>query len=241
MNIGVIFAGGVGRRMNNNGLPKQFLKIHNVPIIIHTLNIFEKCKEIDAIVIACVSTHIDYMEELVEEYKISKVKKVVVGGETGQLSIYNALKVAKEISVSDKDIVLVHDGVRPIIDSELICRNIETVKQYGSAISSVPQKETTILLDKEKKNIESITNRKYTYIARAPQSFYLNELLECHEKILKKGENDCIDSSSLMMRYGKKLTIVECNTDNIKITTPDDYYIVKAILEARENRQILGG
>ena len=118
MNIGVIFAGGVGRRMNNNGLPKQFLKIHNVPIIIHTLNIFEKCKEIDAIVIACVSTHIDYMEELVEEYKISKVKKVVVGGETGQLSIYNALKVAKEISVSDKDIVLVHDGVRPIIDSE---------------------------------------------------------------------------------------------------------------------------
>lgn len=240
MNIAIIFAGGVGRRMNNTGLPKQFLKIHNIPIIIHTLKVFEKCNEIDAIVIACVSSHMDYMQEIIEEYRITKVKKIVEGGETGQLSIYNALKAAKKIGKDKDDIVLVHDGVRPIIDSDLIIRNIETVKKYGSAISSVPQKETTIMLEKEKKKIENITDREYTYIARAPQSFYLNELLECHEKILKEGENNCIDSASLMMRYGKKLAIVECNTDNIKITTPDDYYIVKAILEARENKQIFG-
>ena len=240
MNIAVIFAGGVGRRMNNKGLPKQFLKIHNTPIIIHTLEKFQKCEKIDAIVVACVATHIDYMREIIKEYRITKVKNVVEGGTTGQLSIYNALKAAKKISKTDQDIVLVHDGVRPIIDSDLICRNIESVEKYGSAISSVPQKETTIILNNEKKYIDSVTNREFTYIARAPQSFYLNELLECHEKILKEGENNCIDSASLMMKYGKKLAIVECNTDNIKITTPDDYYIVKAILEAKENMQILG-
>lgn len=240
MNIAVIFAGGVGRRMKNTGLPKQFLKIHSVPVIIHTLQKFQECKEIDAIVIACVSSHLDYMQELVEQYNIRKVQKIVKGGETGQQSIYNGLKAANEISQSDKDIVLVHDGVRPIIDSKLICNNIESVKKFGSAISSVSQKETTIMVDESKQYIENITNRQFTYIARAPQSFYLKELLECHEKAKAEGKYDYIDSSSLMMRYGKKLAIVECDTDNIKITTPDDYYIVKAILESKENIQILG-
>lgn len=240
MNIAVIFAGGVGRRMKNTGLPKQFLKIHGVPIIIHTLQKFEECKEIDAIVIACVSSHLNYMQELIEQYNITKVQKIVKGGETGQQSIYNGLKAADEISKSDKDVVLVHDGVRPIIDSKLIHNNIDSVKKFGSAISSVPQKETTIMVDEAKQYIENVTNRQYTYIARAPQSFYLKELLECHEKAKAEGKYDYIDSSSLMMHYGKRLAIVECDTDNIKITTPDDYYIVKAILEAKENIQILG-
>lgn len=241
MNIAVIFAGGVGKRMRSSGIPKQFLKIHGVPIIIHTLQKFQECKEIDAIVIACVASHLDYMQELVEKYNINKVQRIVKGGETGQQSIYNGLIAAKQISKTDKDIVLIHDGVRPIIDSELICKNIASVKKYGSAISSIPQKETTIMLDNDKKYIENVTKREITYIARAPQSFYLNELLECHEKAKKEERFDYIDSSSLMMHYGKKLVVVECNTDNIKITTPDDYYIVRAILEARESMQILGG
>lgn len=241
MNIAVIFAGGVGKRMNTNGIPKQFLKIEGIPIIIHTLQKFQECKEINAIVMACVSSHIDYMQELIEQYNITKVKKVVQGGETGQLSIYNALKAASEISVSDKDIVLVHDGVRPIINSDLISRNIESVKKYGSAISSAPQKETTVMVDEEGKYIENITNRQCTYIAKAPQSFYLKELLECHEKVIKEGKTDYIDSASLMMRYGKKIVVVKCDTDNIKITTPDDYFVAKALLDVKENIDIFGG
>lgn len=240
MNIAVIFAGGVGRRMKNTGIPKQFLKIHGVPVIIHTLQKFQECKEIDAIVIACVSTHLNYMQELAEQYNITKVKKIVNGGETGQQSIYNGLIAAKEISQTAEDIVLIHDGVRPIIDSGLICNNIKSVKEFGSAVSAVPQKETTIMVDESKKYIEDITQREITYIARAPQSFYLNELLKCHEMAKAEGKFDYIDSSSLMMHYGKKIAIVECNTDNIKITTPDDYYMVRAILEAKENIQILG-
>lgn len=239
MNIGIVFAGGSGKRMKNKGLPKQFLKIYNIPIIIHTLNVFQKCEKIDAIVIACIKDYINYMNELINEYSIDKVKSVVEGGETCQLSIYNALKEAKKLSGDSKDIVLIHDGVRPLIDEKLLERNIESVIKFGSAVSCVSQKETTII-SRDKEQINSITDRDNTFVARAPQSFYLEEILEADERALPDGENNIIDSCSLMMKYGKKLHIVECNSDNIKITTPDDYYIAKALIEAKENLQIFG-
>ena len=239
MNIGVIFAGGVGRRMKTNGIPKQFLNIHSVPIIIHTLNIFQETKEIDAIIVVSVKTHIDYMKELIQEYNIKKVKMVVEGGETGQLSIYNGLKAAKEISNNEKSIVLIHDGVRPLISNDLIKKNIETVKEFGSAISCVGQKETTVISE-DGEIIEKTTVRSNTFLARAPQSFFLDDILELHEKVLAEGEINMIDSCSLMLKYNNKPHIVECNSDNIKITTPDDYYIAKAIIELKENMQIMG-
>lgn len=239
MNIGVIFAGGQGRRMNNRGLPKQFLKIYNIPIIVHTLKIFQECPEIDSIVIASIESHIDYMKQLIDEYNLDKVRSIVPGGETGQLSIYNALKAAEKIANYEKSIVLIHDGVRPLINGDLLVENIETVKKYGSAISCTPQKETTIL-SMNGEIIEKTTDRSKTYIAKAPQSFFLDELLELHERVLEEGEKNMIDSCSLMLRYGKKPHIVKCTSDNIKITTPDDYYIAKAILEVNENMQIMG-
>lgn len=239
MNIGIIFAGGVGRRMRTNGIPKQFLKINDVPIIIHTLNVFEKCEEIDAIVVACVESHIEYLKELVKKYKLNKVKDIVIGGETGQLSIYNALKAAKKLSKSNKDIVLINDGVRPIIDSDLLKRNIESVKKYGNAVSSVAQKETTVISE-DNETISEITDRSKTYIARAPQSFYLDKILEAEEKAIAEGKNNVIDSSSLMHSYGEKIHLVECNSNNIKITEPVDYYIAKAILKLNETREVLG-
>ena len=117
MNIGVIFAGGVGSRMHSKEMPKQFLKVHDKPIIIHTLEHFEKNEEIDAIVIACVSDWISYLEKLLYKYRIEKVKKIVSGGESGQLSIYNGLCAAAEVAVGSKSIVLIDDGVRPLINS----------------------------------------------------------------------------------------------------------------------------
>lgn len=239
MNIGVIFAGGQGRRMNNKGLPKQFLKIYNIPIIVHTLKIFQECKQIDAVVVAMIESYVEYMQQLVKEYHLTKVKLIVSGGETGQTSIYNALKGAKEIANNEKSIVLIHDGVRPLISEELLAQNIEAVKKYGSAVSCTRQKETTIL-SADGEIIDNTTNRNNTYIAKAPQSFFLDEILELHEKVLEEGEKNMIDSCSLMLRYGKKPHIVECGPDNIKITTPDDYYIAKAILEVKESMQIMG-
>ena len=241
MNIAIIFAGGVGKRMKTNGIPKQFLEINEIPIIIHTLNIFNNTEQIDAIIIACVNTHIDYLKKLIEQYKISKVKGIVNGGRTGQESIINALEKAKEISVSDSDIVLIHDGVRPIIDSKLIIDNIKCVKKYGTSITCLKQRETTII-SKSHENVEEITNRDETYVARAPQSFYLDDIVEAERKTLKNGDIECIDSCSVMKKYGKYKNphIVLCSNDNIKITTPEDYYIAEALIQQRKNKEVWG-
>ena len=237
MNIAVIFAGGVGSRMKTKGTPKQFLEAYGKPILIYTLEKFDKNQNIDAIVIACVKDWIDYTWEIIKKFGIKKVKKIVPGGNNGQESIYNGLNAAKQISNTDKDIVLIHDGVRPIIDDELINNNIESVRKYGSAITCIESKETVAIIDDENE-INSTTDRSHTRIARAPQSFYLSEILEVHNKAIKEGNTNMVDSCSLMKLYNKRLYTVVGKSENIKITTPDDYYIFKAILEAKENSEI---
>lgn len=241
MNIAVIFAGGVGTRMKTNGIPKQFLEINGIPIIIYTLRIFEEAKNIDAIVIAGLSTHLDYLKNLISKYNISKVLDIVPGGATGQESIFNALKAAGKVSNLEESIVLIHDGVRPIIDEKLIDDNIENVKKYGTSISCVAQKETTIISESHTE-VEEITKREDTFVARAPQSFYLKDILDAENIAFSKNDCNCIDSCSVMRKYGKykKPHITICNSDNLKITTPDDYYIAKALLDQRKNKEVWG-
>ena len=239
MNIGVIFAGGIGSRMHSKAVPKQFLKVHSKPIIVHTLEIFQKSEDIDAIVVASVKSGIDYLQELVDQYRLTKVKKIVPGGETGQLSIYHGLKAAKEISTSNDDIVLIHDGVRPLINTQLLADNVASVKDHGSAITSTPTKETFVIVD-DNKNIVKIPKRSHSYIAKAPQSFYLKDILSYHERALKDGETNAIDSCTLVSSYGMDVSVVDGPFENIKITTPDDFYMFKALFDARENEQIYG-
>lgn len=239
MNIAVIFAGGVGKRMRSKDLPKQFLKIHEKPIIVHTIELFNEHPEIDAIVISCVADWIDYLNELLKKYNLDKVKKVVHGGSSGQESIYNGLEAAEEISSGDNDIVLIHDSVRPLITSKTITDNIASVLKHGSAITSVKVKETVLLVDEEEA-IKEVPNRNDSRLARAPQSFYLKDILSAHRSAIKEKKLDFIDSCSMMYHYGKKLYLVEGPQENIKITTPDDFYSMRAILDARENAQIYG-
>ena len=242
MNIGVIFAGGVGSRMNSKkALPKQFLSMHSKPIIIHTLEHFENHEEIDAIVISCVETWLDYMKELVAKYNITKVKKVVPGGETGQMSIYNGLCAAEQVASGEPSVVLIHDGVRPLINAKLLSDSIASVKENGSAITSVPVKETVLMVKDEAQNrIDYVPNRANTRLARAPQSFWLEEILEAQRKAISEGRKDFIDSCSLMQYFGKQLWLIDGPMENIKITTPDDFYTMRALLDAKENAQIYG-
>ncbi|MCL2324117.1 MAG: 2-C-methyl-D-erythritol 4-phosphate cytidylyltransferase [Actinomycetia bacterium] len=237
MNIAIIFAGGVGARMSNTGVPKQFLKVYGKPILIHTLEKFQDCPAIDAIVLACVESHLQLATELAEQYAITKLKRIVAGGSTGQASIYAALKAAADLSTSSEDIVLIHDGVRPLINSKLIEDNIKTVRAYGSCITCAQTKETVALVDKSGA-ITMLTQRPETKLARAPQSFYLTEILEAHERALADGLTDIIDSCTLMMNYGKTLQILECDSQNIKITTFDDYFLFKAILEMQQDAAV---
>ncbi len=240
MNIGVIFAGGAGRRMRSKDKPKQFLELYNKPIIIHTLEVFEKCDEVDACVVACIPEGIEYLERLLYKYRIEKVKKVVPGGETGQMSIYNGLLAAKEISKGEKEtVVLIHDGVRPLINPELLRRNIECVRKKGSSITAGIVKETIVEIG-EDGIVKHIPPRINSRVAKAPQSFWLKDILEAHERAQKDGERDIIDSCTLMQKYGYTMYMIDGPYENIKITTPDDFYMMRAILQAKEDSQIYG-
>lgn len=237
MNIGVIFAGGVGTRMKTTGKPKQFLMVHGKPIIVHTIEIFQNHPEIDGIICVCVADWIDYMEELKYRYRLDKIGKIVPGGETGQLSISNGLKAAAECYGLQDNIVLIHDGVRPLISAETISANIDSVKQYGSAITSVPAQETVIVVD-DNEQVQEIVDRSHARLARAPQSFYLKEILEAQETAIAQGLTNMTDSCTLMKHFNKKLVTIPGEKNNIKITTPEDFYTFRALYDAKENEQL---
>ncbi len=237
MNYALIFAGGSGLRMNSRSRPKQFLQFYGKELIIHTLENFQNHPEIDGIAVVCIESWISYLQKLLSKYGIDKVKKIVPGGETGQESIYNGLKAIQSFSDEDS-VVLIHDGVRPFINEDVISECIKTVKEKGSAVTVVPAIETIVTLDGEK--IQSITDRSKCFLARAPQCFVLKDILFAHEKARADGNTNMIDSASLMKFYGHELYTVKGNVDNIKITTPADFYTFKALYEVRENQQIFG-
>ena len=239
MNTALIFAGGAGRRMHSAGKPKQFLELHGKPIIIHTLEHFDRHPEIDAIAVVCIAGWIDYLKDLLIRFHIKKVRWIVPGGETSQESTRAGLNVLAENCPGEDTIVLIHDGVRPLITEKLISDNIASVRQYGNAITAAPAIETIITVD-ENEDVTELIDRQSCRLARAPQSFVLADIIAMHQQAMDEGYDQMLDSASLMIHYGKKLHLVESPAENIKITTPSDFYIFKAIQEARENMQILG-
>lgn len=236
-NIAVVFAGGSGMRMHTKDKPKQFLLVHGKPIIVHTIEQFENHPEIDGIIVVCIEGWIDYMNDMIYRYRLDKVKKVVPGGKTGQLSIYNGLCAAEEVFGTDGTIVLIHDGVRPLIDEDTISRNIDAVRKFGTAITCTVAKETVILVD-DTERVDAVPDRSQCRFAKAPQSFYLKDIIAAHRQCLADGNDNVIDSCTMMRMYGKPLHVVIGRNDNIKITTPDDFYIFRALYDARENQQL---
>ena len=176
MNIAVIFAGGSGQRMHAKDRPKQFLFVHGKPIIVHTVEVFNRHPEINGIIVVCIKEWIPYMEELKYTYRLDKIASIVPGGETGQMSIYNGLVEAARIYGREGHTVLIHDGVRPLIDADLITANIRSVEKTGSSISSGPAKETVVLIN-EHNEVEEVVDRRRSMIAKAPQGFRLDEVL----------------------------------------------------------------
>ena len=238
MNIAVIFAGGSGLRMHTKSRPKQFLELNGKPIIIYTLELFDNHPDIDAIVVACIADWIPFLEKQLRKFEINKVVKIVPGGKTGQDSIYNGLCAAEEYAKDEDAIVLIHDGVRPLITEETITDNINKVKEAGSCITCVPATETFIV--KQQDGGLEIPRRADSLIARAPQSFHLKDIMSSHRKALAEGRHDFIDSCSMMSYYGFKLATVIGPMENIKITTPTDFYVLRAMIEVHENQQIFG-
>ena len=162
---------------------------------------------------------------------------IVPGGETGQDSIYSGI-VSAANNFSEDDMVLIHDGVRPLINEKAILDNIETVEQYGSCITCIPATETLVV--KQEDGSLEIPTRNNSLIARAPQSFIIKDILSAHNQARKENRHDFIDSCTMMSHYGYKLHTIIGPMENIKITTPTDFFVFRAMVEVHENQQIFG-
>ena len=240
-NIAIIFAGGKGDRMGAS-IPKQFLKIYGKEIIIHTLEKFQYNDNIDLIYVGCIKDYIDELEKLVKRYNITKIPigGIIPGGTSGQDTIYRILKKAKEENSGDS-ICLIHDGVRPLIGDKIINDNIESVKKYGSSVTATKVLETPFI-SSDGNIVGEVLEREHTYIAKAPQSFYLGDIIKAHEIVResKMGYNNpkIVDSCSLMMECGNKVHLIEGNRENIKVTTVEDYITLLANLSIKDQEQI---
>lgn len=237
MNYALIFAGGTGQRMNSQTRPKQFLELYGKPVIVYTLEQFQRHGQVDGIVVACLAEWIGFLEELVERYGLTKVVRIVPGGETGQDSIYNGLLAVRE-AVSGNPLVLIHDGVRPMVDAATISDCIKCARTHGNAVTVVPAIET--IVTQKDGAVQGVIERKDACHARAPQCFMLEDIMAAHEACRREGPNDYIDSASLMYGCGHQLYTVEGSPANIKITTPTDFYLFRALVDERENSQIFG-
>jgi 2-C-methyl-D-erythritol 4-phosphate cytidylyltransferase len=224
--------------MRSSAIPKQFLDFNGKPLIIHTLEHFERHPDIDAIAIACIADWVDTLRGHLEHHGIHKVRWIVEGGSSGQMSIYNALAAVEPDADADS-IVLIHDGVRPIIDRDMISRNIESVRERGSAVTVFPAYETPIL-SQSGETVDEVLPRSEVFIAQAPQSFRLGELLACHRKAQAEGRIDHIDSCSLFRESHDVVHLVAGSRSNIKVTTPEDFYVFRALSEFAALREIDG-
>lgn len=237
MNIALIFAGGIGSRMSSDNLPKQFLEIHGTPLIVHTIQHFQDHPDIDRVAVSILPAWRDRFAHLVARYELTKVNWIVDGGATGQESRHRVIRAVANECPGDT-VVLIHDGVRPLINAQLISDNIRTVRERGPAITCTKGNETIVSASGEE--IDDVLPRDFLYIAQAPQSMRLSTALEIYDSAVEEGEDDSIDTATLLRRYGHKLFRVDGPRSNIKITTAEDYYICRAFFDVIERNQIGG-
>jgi len=224
--------------MHTKSRPKQFLELNGKPIIIYTLELFDNHPQVDAIVVACIDSWIPFLKKMIRKFEITKVVEIVEGGETGQDSIYNALQAAERIAKGEEATVMIHDGVRPLITEQTITENLKTVEEFGSCITCIPATETFVV--KQADGSLEIPERANSLIARAPQSFRLADVMTAHRRAISEGRHDFIDSCTMMSHYGYTLKTIIGPMENIKITTPTDFFIFHAMVEVHENQQIFG-
>lgn len=228
--VAIIFAGGVGMRMGSD-IPKQFLELNGKPVLAHTLELFEKHPRIDRIVLVVAAKYFDDCRALSARYGISKLHRVVACGDSAQESIYNGLRVAAE-DFPPETVVLLHDGVRPYLEPQVIDANIEAVEKFGSAVTYTPCYET-IVLSKDGEQISAMPYRRESYTAQAPQSFRLGDILAAHERIRARpaGYTDMVDQATICWTLGIPIHLVRGNRGNVKITTPEDIVTLAALLK----------
>lgn len=230
MNIAILTAAGVGSRMNNN-IPKQFLTVDNIPIIIYTLQAFQNHPNIDCIVVACLKGWEQILQAYATQYGIDKLKYIVPGGASGQESIYNCLKKIKEFAKEDS-IVMVHDGNRPLISDDIISDSFAVCARKGNAVAQIPCTEV-IVTTEDQETAKTQLDRDYVKRTQTPHTFKFKDLYEGYTKMLELGKTEVAAPCSVMMYLGKEINFSTGSEMNFKITTQADLDIFDALIQSR--------
>jgi 2-C-methyl-D-erythritol 4-phosphate cytidylyltransferase len=230
--VAIIVAGGVGKRIGEGNLPKQFLTLGDKPVLVHTIEKFERCELIDEIILVVPEDYLGHCSQaIVDRYSFNKIKKVVAGGEERQNSVYKGLKACANNTL----IVAIHDGVRPLISPEKISESIKLCLQKKAVILAVPVKDTIKRV--ENGSVITTLDRGKLWLVQTPQVFEYRLIADAYEKASK---DDFVgtDDSVLVERLGHEVTVLEGEYENIKITTAEDLIIAEKLLEMKQKKSI---
>ena len=230
MNIALIIAGGKGVRMNQE-IPKQFLTVNEKPVIVYTMEAFQKHADIDAIAVVCISGWENILSAYARQYGITKLKHIIPSGDNGQGSIRNGV-YELEKHYGREDLVLVHDAIRPMLSADIISDCIATATQFGSAIATIPCQEAMLETTDQISTCSSYP-RQNLKRTQTPQGFPIGALADAHREALEKGITNSIASCTLMVELGKTIYFSHGSEKNIKLTTPEDIDIFRALLMLR--------
>ena len=231
-NVGLLIAGGSGNRMHQD-IPKQFITVYERPVIVYTLEAFERHPEIDAIAVVCIEGWEQVLWAYAKQFNITKLKYIVQGGKNGQDSIRNGV-FELEKHFAPEDIVLIHDAIRPMVSAEIISDNIRVALEYGNAITVIPCAEAILQTVDGLVSVGSYPRDKLKR-TQTPQSFHIGDICDLHRRALEKGITNSVASCTLKIEMGEQVYFSTGSEKNIKLTTVEDIDIFKALLVAKRS------
>ncbi len=230
MNVAVIIAGGSGHRMGQD-IPKQFINVYDKPVLIYTLEGFQKHPMIDAIELVCIDGWHDVALAYARQFGIDKLKWIVSGGETGQESIRNGVYHLEDTCAED-DIVIIHDGIRPLVEPAVLSDVIETCRKYGNGVTSMPYNEQIFVVDDEISTTRYIPRETLRRV-QTPQAYRFGLLDRAYHRAYEEkiGIYGSSYTNTMMVELGERLYFAAGSDKNIKLTTKDDLEMFKAYLK----------
>jgi 2-C-methyl-D-erythritol 4-phosphate cytidylyltransferase len=229
----IIAAAGLGRRMQQD-TPKTYLQLAGKPILIHTLEVFEKVPEVHEVLVVVHPEDLEFcQEEVIDPYPLKKVLRLVPGGKERQDSVYHALKVLKK-EAADLDVILVHDGVRPLVDPALVRKVVAAARRHGGAILGIPCQDTLKRVNSNGVVVDTV-DRQELWQVQTPQAFQAALLWRAYQEAMERGFY-ATDEAALVEALGETVVVVPGTCLNLKITTPDDLKIAEAILAFLQTR-----
>ncbi len=229
----LLTAAGTGTRMGQD-IPKQFIHVDNKPLIIHTMEAFQRHPGIDAIMVVTLPSWMSVLKAYASQFNITKLRWVVPGGETGQESIHNGL-VALAEELSPDDVVMIHDGNRCLVSSEIISNSLAVFEQRGSAVAAIPCVEAVFRSDNEGISSTVSIPREQLVRTQTPHTYTLGKLLWAHGEAEKRGIRSTAASCTLMQALGETVYFSKGSEENLKITTVDDMMIFEALLHTKKD------